>query len=96
MQEPKSQKTIFQEVWESSVLNANKAKKHGVKINSKNEQYYITPLLQKNKITSWEQIDKEATLIVEGKSNLSSKVRGVVDHIHTHVLITYQNQFDGK
>jgi hypothetical protein len=92
----KSQEEIFQETWDNSEFNVFKYKKKGGKITTKNESFFLTPLLKKNKLYTWEKINREATLIVDGKSELSSKARGVIDHVHTHVLIMYQKQFNGE
>lgn len=93
----KSQEEIFNETLESSKVHLRKAKEKGVVVNSKNDSYYIIPVLEKHGYTTWEKVNKEATLIVDNKSQLPSKVRAVIDHVHTHVLLQYQKQFsDGN
>lgn len=90
-----TQNEIFLKLWKESEEKIKKDQRlNNVKINCKNDDYYLIPVLKKNGFDTWDKLDKESVLIVEHKSQLSSKVRKVVDHFHTAVLIFYSKQYE--
>jgi hypothetical protein len=89
-QEQRKSKTleqIFEDLKNQSIDEAFKVTGRDGNLNSKGRKHFLFPLLERNGITTWEELNNEANLIDERKSNLSSSPRNAVIHLHTHCLI---------
>ena len=62
-------------------------------LNANGRKHFLFPLLERNGITTWDELNIEANLIDERKSNLTSNPRNAVIHLHTHCLIL-KSKFD--
>jgi hypothetical protein len=83
----KSLEQIFEELKFQSNEEAAKVVGADGQLNAKGKNHFLFPLLERNGITTWEELNIQANLIDERKSNLSSNPRNAVIHLHTHCLI---------
>jgi hypothetical protein len=89
-QEQRKSKTleqIFNDLKIQSNEEAAKVVGADGQLNYNGRKHFLFPLLERNGITTWEELNIQANLIDERKSNLSSTPRNAVIHLHTHCLI---------
>lgn len=65
--------------------------KISIDLNLKGRNYFLLPLLKKNKLDTWKKIEKEIELIDQKKSTYPYAVRQAIVHFHTLVVNRYIN-----